>query len=128
MCRAKGHLGYRDRPLVGTDFEASPSSGTFLTKAVIMLELTFVEVVPWYTCKLDHSFRVVVLMVQVKITWAVATGPWCERASRCYRRHLRYRDGHLAGADLHEGGALVCHKLGYSFRVVSLMCHASVGV
>ena len=66
MCRAKGRLGYRDRPLVETDFEASPSSGTFITKAVIMLELTFVGVVPWYTCELDHSFRVVVLMVQVE--------------------------------------------------------------
>jgi len=47
----KYFLGYCDEPLVTKDFETSPISSTFDSKAGIMLDPTFVKLVAWYDNK-----------------------------------------------------------------------------
>lgn len=58
----KGFLGYTDEDLVSTDFESSPISCTFDSKAGIMLDPTFVKVVCWYDNEWGYSNRVVDLI------------------------------------------------------------------
>merc|ERR1740121_345733 len=58
----KGFLGYTDESLVSTDFETSPISCTFDSKAGIMLDPTFVKVVCWYDNEWGYSCRVVDLI------------------------------------------------------------------
>jgi glyceraldehyde 3-phosphate dehydrogenase len=58
----KGFLGYCDEALVSTDFETSPISSTFDSKAGIMLDPTFVKLVAWYDNEWGYSCRVVDLI------------------------------------------------------------------
>ncbi|CAE8637274.1 unnamed protein product [Polarella glacialis] len=58
----KGFLGYCDEDLVSTDFETSPISSTFDSKAGIMLDPTFVKLVAWYDNEWGYSCRVVDLI------------------------------------------------------------------